>query len=169
MTRSAAAAASVLMLGACVAAPGCARPEAPAGHEIVTIDGRDFTLELVADDASRTVGLGGRESIPENGGMLFSFPDSRIRHFLMRDCVVPIDIIFLDADGRIVAMHHMPVEPPRGENESLLEYERRLKKYSSRFNARYAIELKGGMLEELDLQPGQQIRLDTGRLAEMTR
>jgi uncharacterized membrane protein (UPF0127 family) len=169
MTRSAASAASVLMLGACVAAPGCAKPEAPDGHEVVTIDGRDFTLELVADDATRMRGLGGRESIPENGGMLFSFPDSRIRHFLMRDCVIPIDIIFLDADGRIVAMHHMPVEPPQQPGETLIQYERRLKKYSSRFNARYAIELRGGMLEELDLQPGQQIRLDTERLAGLTR
>jgi uncharacterized membrane protein (UPF0127 family) len=45
----------------------------------------------------------------------------------------------------------------------------RLKRYSSRFNARYVIELRGGMLENLDLQTGQQIKLDTKRLAEITR
>tara|TARA_R110000782_G_scaffold13976_20_gene41033 strand:+ start:10066 stop:10575 length:510 start_codon:yes stop_codon:yes gene_type:complete len=168
MMRALAASLAVLVLGACVSTQGCSKPAAPAGYEVVTIDGRDFTLELVADQATREKGLGGVESIPENGGMLFSFPDSQIRQFVMRDCLVPIDIIFLDSDGRIVAMHHMPVEEPRGADETALQYERRLKRYSSRFNARYAIELQGGMLDELDLQSGQQIRLDTKRLEGMT-
>ncbi len=169
VTRSAASIAAVLALGACVAAPGCSNPSAPEGYERVEIGGRVFTLELVADEATRTKGLGGRTSIPEDGGMLFSFPDSAVRQFVMRDCLVPIDIIFLDADGLIVAMHHMPLDEPRRDGESALDYERRLKRYSSRFNARYAIELRGGMLEELDLQTGQQIKLDTKRLAEITR
>ncbi len=161
--------APALLLGACVSTPGCARPAAPEGHEVVELGGRRFTLELVADPATRERGLGGRESIPEDGGMLFSFPDSQIRHFVMRDCLVPIDIVFLDSDGRIVAMHHMPVEPPRAENETALQYDRRLKRYSSRFNARYAIEIRGGTLDELDLQAGQKVDLDTERLARVTR
>jgi len=178
MMRALAASLAVLVLGACVSTQGCSKPAAPAGYEVVTIDGRDFTLELVADEASREKGLGGRESIPENGGMLFSFPDSQLRQFVMRDCLVPIDIIFLDPDGVIVAMHHMPVEEPIRPDETRKEivngrivagsYERRLKRYSSRFNARYAIELQGGMLEELDLQVGEKIRLDTGRLEKVT-
>lgn len=168
MTRAVATAMPVLLLGACVSTQGCSKPAAPSGYEVVTIDGRDFTLELVANQARREKGLGGVESIPENGGMLFSFPDSQIRHFVMRDCLVPIDIIFLDSDGRIVATHHMAVEEARKADETAAQYERRLKRYSSRFNARYAIELQGGMLEELDLQSGQQIRLDTKRLEKVT-
>lgn len=179
MTRLAASLAPVLLLGACVSTPGCSKPAAPAGFEVVEIGGRPFTLELVADNDSRTLGLGGRTSIPEDGGMLFSFPDSQIRQFVMRDCLVDIDIIFLDTEGLILAMHHMPVEPPIQPGETRTEqvagrwvpgtYENRLKRYSSRFNARYVIELKGGMLENLDLQTGQQIKLDTKRLAEITR
>lgn len=173
------AAAIPMALAACVATPGCSKPTAPPGYEVVEIAGRAFTLEVVADPATREKGLGDRESIPEDGGMLFSFPDSQIRQFVMRDCLVPIDIIFLDADGRIVAMHHMPVEPPIQPDETRTylnaagrpvagTYELRLKRYSSRYNAQYAIELKGGMLENLNLQPGQQIDLDTKRLAEIT-
>lgn len=169
VTRSAASMAAVFALGACVAAPGCSNVAAPEGYERVELGGRVFTLELVADEVTRTKGLGGRTSIPEDGGMLFSFPDSAVRQFVMRDCLVPIDIIFLDADGLIVAMHHMPLDEPRREGESAMDYERRLKRYSSRFNARYAIEIRGGLLEELDLQTGQQIKLDTKRLAEITR
>ncbi len=154
---------------ACMASPGCSKPAAPEGFEVVEVGGRSFTLEVVADDESRTLGLGGRTEIPADGGMLFSFPDSRIRHFVMRDCLVDIDIIFLDAAGNITAMHHMPAEPPQTSEESDREYELRLKRYSSRFNARYAIELQGAMLENLDLRVGQTVRLPTKRLAEITR
>lgn len=159
---------AMVSLGACVA-PGCSGPKAPEGYEFVELDGRRFKLELAADEPTRTKGLGGRESIPENGGMLFSFPDSAVRQFVMRDCLVPIDIIFLDADGVIVAMHHMPLDEPRREGETAIQYEMRLKRYSSRFNARYAIEIRGGLLEEMNLQTGQRIKLDTKRLAEITR
>lgn len=169
MTPSLACVMGATLLGACVATQGCSGPEIPEGHERVQIGGRTFVLELAADEEKRTLGLGGRDFIPENGGMLFSFPDSQIRQFVMRDCLIPIDIIFLDADGRIVAKHHMPVEEPRRADESARDYEMRLKRYSSRFNARYAIEIRGGLLEELNLQAGEQIRLDTERLVEITR
>ncbi len=168
-TRSVAAGVGALALGACVAAPGCSGPTAPEGYAIVELGGRSFTLEIVADPATRERGLGGRESIPEDGGMLFSFPDAQVRQFVMRDCLFPIDIVFLDANGVIVAMHHMPLDEPRREGESDMAYERRLKRYSSRFNARYAIEIRGGLLEELDLRAGERVELDTKRLAGMTR
>jgi len=87
----------------------------------------------------------------------------------MRDCLVDIDVIFLNANARIVAMHHMPAEPPKGEDESPLAYENRLPKYPSRFDSQFVIELKGGTLETLDISDGEQIDLDTERLRSMAR
>ncbi|MFG0312982.1 MAG: hypothetical protein ACF8LL_02180, partial [Phycisphaerales bacterium] len=60
------------------------------------------------------------------------------------------------------------VEEPKREDESQLQYELRLEKYPSRFNAQYVIELKGGMLETLDLEEGDQIKLDTEALQAVT-
>ncbi len=149
---------------------GCStHPPVVDGLMPVEIGGRTYQLEIVADDTSRTVGLGGRSGLAPDHGMLFSFPDARLRRFVMRDCVFPIDIIFLDSAGRIVAMHHMPIEEPKKEGESQYEYEMRLAKYSSRFNAQYAIELDGGELERLDLKDGQQIDLDTEYLRSITQ
>ena len=37
---------------------------------------------------------------------------------VMRDCRVAIDVAFLDGAGRVVAIHEMPVEPPRLPRES---------------------------------------------------
>lgn len=165
-----------MALSACVAAPGCGEKAAwPEGKAVVQIKGRTFTLDLAADDATRTKGLAMRESIPEDGGMLFSFPTSQLRKFVMRDCLVDIDIIFLDASGRVLATHHMPAEPPRGEGEGEVgdffnrAYHDRLPQYSSKFGSKYAIELKGGTLETLNVQPGELIELDTERLARVTK
>jgi len=165
----------VLMLSACVSAPGCEeKPKAPAGFMAVTIGGRPFTLEIAADDAKRTKGLGGRTEIAPDGGMLFSFRASAIRHFIMRDCPVDIDIIFLDAACNVTRTHAMKAEPPRGEGEGEPgdfvnpKYHSRLKQYSSRYSAKYAIELRGGTLEGLGVQEGDHIELDTKALARVT-
>lgn len=160
---------------------GCSsnRPAVVDGKMPVEIDGETFMCEIVADDESRTLGLGGRESMAPNEGMLFSFPNSRLRSFVMRDCLFDIDIIFLDSAGRIVAMHHMPVEEPIREDETRSysvggvtyagTYEARLKKYPSRYNAQYAIELLGGTLERLDIAEGDRIDLDTEYLQSITQ
>lgn len=157
-----------MLLCACSMLWGCSKPAVVKGVMAVDISGKTFQLDIVANEASRVVGLGGRESMEPGEGMLFSFPDAKVRRFLMRDCLFNIDIIFLDAAGRITAMHAMPMEPPRASGESLKMYERRLPTYSSRYNAKYAIELVGGMLETLDLKEGQRIDFDIARLEAIT-
>ncbi len=147
----------------------CSKPAIVEGKAVVKLDNTSYTLDIVADDATRERGLGGVASLPENGGMLFVFKDSRLRAFVMRDCLIDIDIIYLDPTGRIVAMHHMPIEAPRAEDETLTDYERRLKRYPSRFNAKYVIEIAGGKLETMNLKEGQLIKLDTEYLESIVR
>lgn len=162
----------LITLGVCLASLliGCSSPKpAPEGYQIVELDGVEYTLELVADNETRTRGLGGRESIPEHGGMLFSFPRAQMRQFVMRDCLIDIDILFLDASGRIVAMHAMTVEEPQRDDESLVAYEARLKKYSSRYAAQYAIEIRGGALETMSYERGDKIDLDFEYLKSVTQ
>ena len=148
---------------------GCSKPTIVNGWTPVKIGTKTFQLEIVADDDTRTLGLGGRTELDADKGMLFSFPDARLRNFVMRDCFIDIDIIFLDANARIIAMHHMPIEEPKGDDETMYQYEIRLKKYSSRYNAKYAIELAGGMLEQLKLNEGDKINLDTETLESISR
>lgn len=137
-----------------------------ADHQRVRLDGRTFRLEIADTMAKRVQGLSGRTEIAENGGMLFVFPRSlvRVQSFVMRDCPIDIDIIFLDPSGRITAMHEMKAEEPRGPGEGEpgelnMAYEERLKRYSSRFPAQFAIEIRGGMLPELNLKEGDRIDL----------
>lgn len=148
-----------ILLGAC-----SNKPQVVNGEAVVTLDGREFTLKIAADEASRARGLGGVEHLAPDEGMLFVFPNARLRSFVMRDCLIDIDIIFLDAAGRIVAMHHMPAEEPKKPDETQYDYEMRLAKYASRFNSKYVIEIQGGMLEQLNLKTGDLVELDTQAL-----
>ncbi len=156
-----------------------ASPEiAPSGLPIehVVVGKSEFKLEVAYKNDTRLKGLSDRTEISEDGGMLFVFPRKARLYFVMRDCPVDIDIIFVDDRGRITAMHEMKVEPPRRPDEPKPTdettpdpYENRLKRYSSRYEAQYALEFKGGTLAKMDppLEVGKVIRLDFRRLTDM--
>lgn len=137
--------------------------------ESVKLDGKDFFLELAASDPVRMRGLSGRTEIAPDGGMLFVFPDAQDRYFVMRDCPVPIDIIFLDDDARVLAVHEMQPEAPRSPAETADAYEDRLKQYPSNGPMRFAIELRGGALRSVGVRPGDRVELDTERLKRIAR
>ncbi len=146
-----------------------AGPATRPAKEPVVIAGETFRLEPAVTPKARQRGLGGREKIKNHGGMLFVFPDVRRRSFYMKDCVIDIDIMFLDDRGRITAVHKMKKEPPRRADESVGAYERRLKLYPSGRPVRFAIELETGSIERLKLKPGRTIPLDLSRLKKLAR
>ena len=62
------------------------------------------TVEIVADDASRTRGLMYRERLDDGHGMLFVFDDETDRSFWMKNTLIPLDIIFIGGDRTIVGV-----------------------------------------------------------------
>lgn len=137
----------------------------PANKPLPTMDvklgDKKFKLEMAMDGKTRFGGLSGRKEVAEDGGMIFVFRSPQELSFVMRDCPVGIDIIYVDATGRIVAMHHMAAEPPRSDAEKIqpgqavnAQYESRLKKYSSGYAACVVIELKLNTLDIDGDNPG---------------
>jgi len=150
--------------------PACdEQPEARAGLVTVQVAGETFYLEPALDDSKRIPGLGGREHIDADGGMIFAFPNLAERSFIMRNCPIPIDIVFVGDTGRVVTMYAMSVETPKGESEGDWDYEMRLKRYPSRFPVRFALEFAGGRLEELGVSVGDQILFDVEDLKRRAR
>ena len=129
-------------------------------RERVVLGKETFHLERAVTGEERARGLMGRESIPANGGMLFVYPDAQIRSMWMANCLIDMDIIFLDRTGRILTGYTMTAEPLRAADEPQWRYEARLPRYRSIRPAQFAIELKAGTVKRLGLKAGDRIALD---------
>jgi uncharacterized membrane protein (UPF0127 family) len=147
------------------------RAQGPGAPEVafVRLGSEAFALELALEPATRQRGLSGRGEIARNGGMLFVLPRPQAFAMVMRDCPAPIDVAFLDAEGRVVAVHEMPVEPPRAPGESEFAYEARLPQHASPEPVSFAIETAGGRLREVGLEVGARVPLDAAALVARAR
>lgn len=113
---------------------------------IETATGRlDYRVEIADDDAERQHGLMYRTSMPDMHGMLFIFPQARPQAFWMRNTYMPLDIIYIGADGRIVSIQ----ANARPFDETSLP---------SEGPAIGVLEISGGKAAELGIKPGDRIR-----------
>lgn len=72
---------------------------------IQTDKGRvDYKVEIADDEGERQHGLMFRTAMPDFHGMLFIFPRAREQAFWMHNTYMPLDIIYIGADGRIVSI-----------------------------------------------------------------
>jgi len=101
--------ASVLAALLLTFASGCALaaagPQTGLPVETITIDTKagphSFKVEVAADDQSRETGLMFRKSMAPDAGMLFDFHTPQEVSFWMENTILPLDMLFVRADGTI--------------------------------------------------------------------
>lgn len=64
--------------------------------------GVSLRIEYATTPEARERGLGGRNEMPDDYGMLFVFPKDGLHGFWMKDTLVPLDIFWLDAKGHVI-------------------------------------------------------------------
>ena len=69
---------------------------------IIYVDDIPVDVELADCDPTRQLGLMYRHHLPENTGMLFSWPDESIRSFWMKNTTLPLSIAYISSDGRVL-------------------------------------------------------------------
>jgi uncharacterized membrane protein (UPF0127 family) len=110
--------------------------------------GDEFSLEVAADDRSRALGYMFREEVGPREGMLFVFAKSEVRSFWMKNCLVALDLIWLDASFTVVEISHQQQPcPPEGECPSILPMR----------SSRYVLEVAGGTAGRQGLRVGERI------------
>src|SRR6266850_8102395 len=91
------------------AAPA-SRLESGAEPRAIFPDGHAFRLEIARTPEQKARGYMYRDKVGRREGMLFLFPDSDFHSFWMKNCRIPLDIVWLDEEHRVVYIE--PMAPP---------------------------------------------------------
>jgi len=110
-----------------------------SGETITTLD-----IEFAESDYERETGLMYRTSMKDNQGMLFLFPAEFPRSFYMKNTLIPLDIIYLDKDKKIVSFQ----KNAKPMDETGLP---------SEIPAMYVLEVNAGLAEKWSLEIGDAI------------
>ena len=104
-----------------------------------------FSVELADTPERRARGLMQREHMPLSAGMLFLYPTPQPVAFWMRNTLSSLDMIFMDATGRVSRVHHGAVpldETPIDGGDAV----------------QYVLEINGGLAARLGIDAGTEMR-----------
>lgn len=134
--------------------PGAAAGQSAAEIQQVTLcissakTTRAFNVEVAETSAQQAKGLMFRTELADNAGMIFPFPEPRIASFWMKNTVIPLDIIFIRANGTIesIADNTIPYSTiPVEAGEPVVA----------------VLELRGGLAAELGIAAGDTVKWAT--------
>ncbi len=128
-----------------MAAAGPARPAGLQTLEIASKTGvHAFAVEIADTDAEREKGLMFRKELPEGSGMLFDFHARADVSFWMQNTYIPLDMIFIRGDGRILRI---------AENTEPLS----TRIIPSGGPVRAVLEVIGGTARKMGIAPGDRV------------
>lgn len=123
-------------------------PARAAGEQTLEIASKTgvhvFSVEIAENDAERAKGLMYRRELPEGRGMLFDFHRDQEVSFWMQNTYIPLDMIFIRGDGRILRIE---------ENTEPLS----TRMIPSRGAVRAVLEVIGGTSRKLGIAPGDRV------------
>lgn len=104
-----------------------------------------FTVEIADDPVEQQRGLMHRKSMAFSNGMLFIYDRPQTLSFWMRNTLIPLDMLFIDARGVVRHIHHMA--KPLDETlivggDDLLS----------------VLEINGGLAKRLGITEGSEVR-----------
>ncbi len=133
--------------GCGTSAPLAASPAGLAQTSLCITSGtktRQFTVEIARTSMEQAKGMMFRTELADSAGMIFPFPEPKVASFWMKNTVIPLDIIFIRANGTIesIAENTIPYSTsPVEAGEPVAS----------------VLELRGGLTSELGISAGDRV------------
>ncbi len=113
----------------------------------VCFQGFCFQAEVAKNRFTIAKGLMFRKGLAENEEMLFVFNQEGIHSFWMKNTLIPLDIIWLDKDKKVVEIT---------KNAQSCQ-SRKCQSYRNQQPAKYVLEINAGLAEKINLNIGSEI------------
>ncbi len=126
---------------------------APSGGlrgRVLFPDGTRVAVEIADTDAARQRGLMFRSSLGANEGMIFVFDAPGFYAFWMKNTLIPLDMLWLDPEGRVVSIASSV--PPCTADPC--------PSYAPEGDALYVVEVAGGFTRQHGVKAGDRLRLE---------
>ena len=118
---------------------------------VVRVSDVEFPVELAIKSEDRVRGLSGRASLDAGTGMLFVFDSDRPRSFWMREMEIPLDMVWINSECRVVDISENA--PPPDPETALGD----LPRYSPSVPAKFVLEINAGESIALGLGVGDAV------------
>jgi len=118
----------------------------------VTLKGHTFAVEVAQDNQSRAMGLMFRESMDDDAGMLFIFPQPQPLAFWMKNTLIPLDILYFDQNRQLI---NISERTPPCKNTTT-----RCPNYPSEKPAKYVLEINAGLSEKYGFKAGDELVIE---------
>jgi len=141
------AAAAAVLAAALLLAPALGQQAVGPREQLLIATERgekEFAVEIADDAWETTIGLMFRREMADDEGMLFDFGVEERRSFWMRNTYIPLDMLFIRADGTIDSI---------GKRATPLSE----KSVPSKGPVRFVLEINGGLSDRLGIKPGDTV------------
>lgn len=145
--------AALIMTAAAFAAAGCSSSNITDELNLTQVtfpNGVKINAETMRNEAELMRGLMFRESLAPGRGMLFIHPSESTFHYWMYQTKIPLDMIWMDHDRRIVEMS-LDTPPCRSASATACP------NYGGNFKSRYVLEVNAGIARKNGLKTGDTL------------
>ncbi|MBI2508329.1 DUF192 domain-containing protein [Candidatus Woesearchaeota archaeon] len=117
-------------------------------NQKITINDKSFNIEIADNPAERAKGLMFRKDLDKDSGMLFIFPNSEKHSFWMKNTFIPLDIIWIDENFKIVYIYEN-AQPCRESCNSITPNK----------DAKYVLEINAGLADKYKFEIGDKAEI----------
>jgi uncharacterized membrane protein (UPF0127 family) len=149
LTRAAALTAALTLAAIAASTPALAQYATARRAEGHFPDRTVVSLEVARTEEERARGLMYRKDLAEQAGMIFLFERPGIYPFWMKNTLIPLDMLWTDANGRITWIAES-VPPCKADP---------CPEYPPRAEAQYVIELRAGFVKRHGVKVGDVVTL----------